>query len=167
LRDGHWLELTARATRLWRSRYRADATALVLGSTAELHLVVGWCLASGIERSQLGIIVPAEHPLQAIELTAVAGDDGALPYQVGALPKLRSQYRSQGQVRVGFQVIENDRGPLTHMTQFHRAMHVLSVWMQVRGESVTSAPTGARSSMGALSATHPTWPHATNMAATS
>ena len=78
--------------------------------------------------------------MAAETLIVLLPDDGRSPTDLhlidpvverrhSSLASARSTYRSQGRVRVGLQLLENSVGPLTHLTQFHRAMHVLAAWL--------------------------------------
>lgn len=125
LRDPAWVAIARDAASVWQRRYRAQSTPLILVSTDEVFMVAQWCLASGVAAEDLlllspnGQAPPAEPRLDALGLTRAEGD----------LAPARTQYRAQGRWRLGLQVKENDRGPLTQMTQLHRSLHVLSTWL--------------------------------------
>lgn len=154
LKDPRWLATTAQVTQLWRRRYRADSTALVLASVAEAQEVARWCVGVGIDVGHLAILVPRDcDEMAATCRSSLNGHGVHLATQVDRLPGLRSPYRKQVLTRLGFQLRENDQGPLTHMTQWHRVMHVLSVWLVVRrrSEAGSDPSSGAfQGSAGAL-----------------
>jgi integrase len=139
LSDASWVKATSQVAELWRSRYRADTTALVLASVAEMRAMAQWCTTSGLQIDQLMVVLPTDsRDTTQSELGPLTVDGEPLTHQVGVLPKLRARYRRQGQMRLGFQLRENDQGPLTQMTQWHRVMHVLSVWLEVHADPVPS-----------------------------
>lgn len=124
-REPAWRASARRAVEVWIRRYRASCTPLVLASGSEVQAVASWCLASDLAAETLIVLLPDDGRSPA-DLHLI---DPVLERRHSSLASARSTYRSQGRVRVGLQLLENSVGPLTHMTQFHRAMHVLAAWL--------------------------------------
>lgn len=125
LNDPQWLDLSAKACAVWRNRYRAHSTPLVVTSIDEAATVLRWCVHSGLEPDTLVLLVPPDN---AALMPSVVG----ISVERAPLASARTRYRSQNSSRVGLQLRENHKGPLTHMTQLHRTLHVVSTWLQSR-----------------------------------
>jgi hypothetical protein len=142
LADEQFLRLTRDACSIWRQRYRHDATPLVTANVQEVLALLSWAQRAGLHASAFSLRIPRESgETFTSRLREHLGD---LPVAIGSanLPQVRSRFRRRGAERIGFLLHENSQHALTHMSQFHRLMHVLSTMESARsqGKPAPSAP---------------------------
>lgn len=125
LGDDTWRASARAAVAVWRRRYRATATPLIVTSGEEAASILAWCEACGVRTEDLMVMTPDDGQAPA-DLHLLAGRYRSVSTPLGTA---RTQYRGQGRTRLGVQLRENEAGPLTQMTQLHRVFHVVATWL--------------------------------------